>query len=60
MLEGNLKKMRKYAKALFHGAMLVMSMLVLAGCGRREAASEIVVFQLDKQTTQQSETTPAQ
>ncbi len=44
---------------------LLMSALVLAGCGRREnsdrkAISEIVVFQMDTQTTQKPEMTPVQ
>ena len=57
--------MRRTAKALLIGMGLVMSAMVLTGCGRRErldrrAASEIVVFQTDNQMTQKPAMTPAQ
>lgn len=57
--------MRRTAKALLIGMGLVMSAMVLTGCGRQErldrrAASEIVVFQTDNQMTQKPAMTPAQ
>lgn len=56
--------MRRCAKALQIGIVLVISAMALVGCGRRErldrkAASEIVVFQMDNQTTQRPAITPA-
>lgn len=56
--------MHRCAKVLQIGVVLAMSALVLAGCGRREllerkAASEIVVLQMDNQTTQKTVMTPA-
>ena len=51
-------------KALQIGMVLAVTSMILVGCGRherldREAASEIVVFQMDSKTTQKPEKTPA-
>ena len=53
------------ARALRIGIALAMLTLVLAGCGAgvrpgREAASEIVLFERDTQTTQNPQETPTQ
>ena len=55
--------MRGIPKILLSAGLLVLSLWMLAGCGRRKlqqdsSASGIVVFQLDKQKPQMSQLTP--
>lgn len=57
--------MRGIPKILLSTGLLVLSLLMLAGCGRRNLplnrpGSGIVVFQLDKQKPQMSQMTPTQ